>query len=177
MTERGKSTGMADITEITEEPAPELGPPTDTDVDLDVEPETPGPADEQAGGAGFVAVGAAESSSSAKAMTTVAFAAGSIVTSGWNLTVDSTTNGSVNAYATGSAKGLGAGVTATATGSLTLGTQVNVAGSLIADHLLAHGDEVGHIMGMGAEGASISEAALNEGAVIGDDGLVRYPAA
>lgn len=31
-------------------------------------------------------------------------------------------------------------------------------------------------MGMGAEGASISEAILNEGAVVGDDGLVRYPA-
>ena len=28
-----------------------------------------------------------------------------------------------------------------------------------------------------AEGASISEATLNEDAVVGDDGLVRYPAA
>ncbi len=47
---------------------------------------------------------------------------------------------------------------------------------IIADHLLAHGDEVGHIMGMRADGASISEAKLNDGAVVGDDLLVRYPA-
>lgn len=46
---------------------------------------------------------------------------------------------------------------------------------IIADHLIAHGDEVGHIMGLTAEGASISEATLNEGAVVGDDLLVRYP--
>ena len=93
-------------------------------------------ADSTNGGAGFVAVGAAESSSTAKATTTVDFGAASSVTSGWNLTVDSTTNGSVNAYATGSAEGLGAGVTASATGTLTLGTRVTIAGSLIADHLL-----------------------------------------
>ena len=46
---------------------------------------------------------------------------------------------------------------------------------IIADHLIAHGDEVGHIMGATAEGASISNATLNEGAVVGDDLLVRYP--
>ena len=46
---------------------------------------------------------------------------------------------------------------------------------IIADHLLARGDEVLHVMGMGAEGASISEATLNDGAVVGDDLLVRYP--
>ncbi|OFT23284.1 DUF488 family protein [Arthrobacter sp. HMSC08H08] len=47
---------------------------------------------------------------------------------------------------------------------------------IIADHLLAHGDEVSHVMGVGAEGASIRKATLNDGAVIGDDLLVRYPA-
>ena len=31
-------------------------------------------------------------------------------------------------------------------------------------------------MGLRAEGASISEATLNDGAVVGDDLLVRYPA-
>ena len=46
---------------------------------------------------------------------------------------------------------------------------------IIADHLLAHGDDVGHIMGLRAEGASISKATLNDGAVVGDDLLVRYP--
>lgn len=46
---------------------------------------------------------------------------------------------------------------------------------IIADHLIAHGDEVRHIMGTTAEGASISNATLNDGAVIGDDLLVRYP--
>ena len=46
---------------------------------------------------------------------------------------------------------------------------------IIADHLIAHGDEVGHIMGTTAEGASISNATLNDGAVVGDDLLVRYP--
>ena len=46
---------------------------------------------------------------------------------------------------------------------------------IIADHLIAHGDEVGHIMGTTADGASISNATLNDGAVIGDDLLVRYP--
>ncbi|WP_273416444.1 DUF488 family protein [Corynebacterium appendicis] len=47
---------------------------------------------------------------------------------------------------------------------------------IIADHLLAHGDEVEHVMGLGAEGASIRKATLNDGAVVGDDLLVRYPA-
>ena len=46
---------------------------------------------------------------------------------------------------------------------------------IIADHLIAHGDEVEHIMGMGATGAKVSEATLNDGAVIGNDLLVRYP--
>ncbi|MCQ4621801.1 DUF488 family protein [Corynebacterium sp. CCUG 70398] len=46
---------------------------------------------------------------------------------------------------------------------------------IIADHLLAHGDEVEHIMGMGADGAKVSKATLNDGAVIGDDLLVCYP--
>lgn len=46
---------------------------------------------------------------------------------------------------------------------------------IIADHLLAHGDEVEHVMGLGAEGASIRKATLNDGAVVGDDLLVRYP--
>lgn len=47
---------------------------------------------------------------------------------------------------------------------------------IIADHLLAHGDDVEHIMGLRSEGAQISSAKLNDGAVIGDDLLVRYPA-
>lgn len=47
---------------------------------------------------------------------------------------------------------------------------------IIADHLLAHGDDVEHIMGLGAGGASISKAKLNDGAVVGEDLLVRYPA-
>ncbi|WP_297743119.1 DUF488 family protein [uncultured Tessaracoccus sp.] len=46
---------------------------------------------------------------------------------------------------------------------------------IIADHLIAHGDEVEHIMGMGADGPKVSEATLNDGAVIGNDLLVRYP--
>ena len=46
---------------------------------------------------------------------------------------------------------------------------------IIADHLIAHGDEVEHIMGMGADGAKVSEATLNDGAVIDNDLLVRYP--
>ena len=46
---------------------------------------------------------------------------------------------------------------------------------IIADHLIAHGDEVGHIMGLGAAEAKVSEATLNDGAVIGNDLLVRYP--
>ncbi|WP_255695752.1 DUF488 domain-containing protein [Corynebacterium sp. CNCTC7651] len=46
---------------------------------------------------------------------------------------------------------------------------------IIADHLLAHGDEVLHVTGLGAEGASISEATLNEGAVIGDDPSCATP--
>ncbi|MEH0147046.1 DUF488 domain-containing protein [Corynebacterium sp. Q4381] len=47
---------------------------------------------------------------------------------------------------------------------------------IIADHLLAHGDDVDHIMGLKSDGASISKAKLSDGAVIGDDLLVRYPA-
>lgn len=47
---------------------------------------------------------------------------------------------------------------------------------IIADHLLAHGDTVEHIMGLRSDGAQISRAKLNDGAVIGDDLLVRYPA-
>ena len=42
---------------------------------------------------------------------------------------------------------------------------------IIADHRLAAGDRVRHIMGPGA----LSDATLTEGAVIGDDRLVRYP--
>lgn len=44
---------------------------------------------------------------------------------------------------------------------------------IIADHLLAAGDHVVHIMGPG----QVVDAAYNDGAVVGDDGLVRYPAA
>lgn len=43
---------------------------------------------------------------------------------------------------------------------------------IIADHLLAADVTVCHIMGPG----QITPAKLNEGAVIGDDGKVRYPA-
>jgi uncharacterized protein (DUF488 family) len=43
---------------------------------------------------------------------------------------------------------------------------------LIADHLLAAGREVCHIMGPG----QITPAKLTEGAVVGEDGKVRYPA-
>ncbi|MDR7328962.1 DUF488 domain-containing protein [Corynebacterium guangdongense] len=42
---------------------------------------------------------------------------------------------------------------------------------IIADHLLAAGDHVRHIMGPG----TLSDATLTEGAVIGEDRLVRYP--
>lgn len=42
---------------------------------------------------------------------------------------------------------------------------------IIADHLLAAGDEVTHLMGAGRS----TPARLTEGAVIGDDGVVRYP--
>lgn len=47
---------------------------------------------------------------------------------------------------------------------------------IIADHLLAHGDDVQHIMGLRSDGAQLSKATLNHGAVLGDDLLVRYPA-
>mgnify|MGYP002716040289 FL=1 len=47
---------------------------------------------------------------------------------------------------------------------------------IIADHLLALGDDVRHIMGMTQHGPTINAAKLNEGAVVGDDGKVRYPA-
>lgn len=43
---------------------------------------------------------------------------------------------------------------------------------LIADHLLARGHEVAHILGRG----QVKPAELSEGAVIGDDGTVTYPA-
>lgn len=42
---------------------------------------------------------------------------------------------------------------------------------IIADHLLAAGEDVRHIMGPG----QVTEATYNEGAVIGGDGKVRYP--
>lgn len=42
---------------------------------------------------------------------------------------------------------------------------------IITDYLIARGSKVHHIMGEG----KISEARLTHGAVIGDDGLVRYP--
>lgn len=42
---------------------------------------------------------------------------------------------------------------------------------IIADHLLAAGDEVTHLMSVGRS----EPARLTEGAVIGDDGVVRYP--
>ncbi|NYT25818.1 DUF488 domain-containing protein [Alcaligenaceae bacterium] len=43
---------------------------------------------------------------------------------------------------------------------------------IVADHLLARGFEVLHIMGDGR----IDAAQLTRGAVVGDDGMVRYPA-
>ncbi|KAB1644915.1 DUF488 domain-containing protein [Gulosibacter chungangensis] len=43
---------------------------------------------------------------------------------------------------------------------------------IIADHLLAKGDQVIHLMDAGKQ----SPASLTEGAVIGEDGKVRYPA-
>ncbi|QGU04192.1 DUF488 domain-containing protein [Corynebacterium comes] len=42
---------------------------------------------------------------------------------------------------------------------------------IIADHLLAAGEDVRHIMGPG----QITPATFNEGAVIGEDAKVRYP--
>ena len=42
---------------------------------------------------------------------------------------------------------------------------------IIADHLLAAGEDVRHMMGPG----QITRATLNEGAVIGEDAKVRYP--
>lgn len=42
---------------------------------------------------------------------------------------------------------------------------------IIADHLLAAGEEVRHLMGP----RQISEAKFNEGAVVGEDRKVRYP--
>lgn len=42
---------------------------------------------------------------------------------------------------------------------------------IIADHLLAAGDNVLHLMGPG----QITAATFNEGAVVGEDGKVRYP--
>lgn len=42
---------------------------------------------------------------------------------------------------------------------------------IIADHLIAAGEDVSHIMGPG----QIMQATLNEGAVIGADNKVRYP--
>ena len=42
---------------------------------------------------------------------------------------------------------------------------------IIADHLLAASEKVRHLMGPG----SLVDATFNEGAVIGEDGLVRYP--
>lgn len=42
---------------------------------------------------------------------------------------------------------------------------------IIADHLLASGEDVRHIMGPG----SVTAATFNEGAVVGDDHRVRYP--
>ena len=44
---------------------------------------------------------------------------------------------------------------------------------IIADHLLAHGEEVRHILGEGR----VDSAELSRGAVVGDDGIVTYPAA
>lgn len=43
---------------------------------------------------------------------------------------------------------------------------------IIADYLLAAGDDVRHLMGPG----QVTEATFNEGAVVGADGKVRYPA-
>lgn len=43
---------------------------------------------------------------------------------------------------------------------------------IIADHLLAAGEDVRHLMGAG----KVTAATLTEGAVVGDDGVVRYPA-
>ncbi len=44
---------------------------------------------------------------------------------------------------------------------------------IVADHLLAHGEEVWHILSAG----HVERASLTRGAVVGADGLVRYPAA
>lgn len=46
---------------------------------------------------------------------------------------------------------------------------------IIADHLLAHGDNVQHIMRMTQHGPTLSAAKLNDGAVVGEDKKVRYP--
>ncbi|ADK28540.1 DUF488 domain-containing protein [Corynebacterium pseudotuberculosis] len=46
---------------------------------------------------------------------------------------------------------------------------------IIADHLLARGDRVHHIMGQTKNGTTLIDAVFNQGAVVGDDGLVRYP--
>lgn len=43
---------------------------------------------------------------------------------------------------------------------------------IIADHLLAAGEDVRHLMGPG----QVTEATYNEGAVVGEDHKVRYPA-
>ncbi|WP_291314846.1 DUF488 family protein [Corynebacterium sp. UBA2622] len=46
---------------------------------------------------------------------------------------------------------------------------------IIADHLLARGDRVRHIMGHTGNGTTLSDAVLTEGAVVGNDDVVRYP--
>ncbi|MCO6394123.1 DUF488 domain-containing protein [Corynebacterium sp. MC-17D] len=46
---------------------------------------------------------------------------------------------------------------------------------IIADHLLAHGDDVQHIMGITQHGPTLNAAKLNDGAVVGKDMKVRYP--
>lgn len=44
---------------------------------------------------------------------------------------------------------------------------------IVSDHLLAHGEDVFHIMGLG----HVSEARLTEGAIVQADGVVVYPVA
>jgi len=44
---------------------------------------------------------------------------------------------------------------------------------IVTDHLLAHGETVWHIMGLG----KLEAAHLSAGAVVGEGGAVRYPAA
>jgi len=46
---------------------------------------------------------------------------------------------------------------------------------IIADHLLARGERVHHIMGRTERGTTITDAVLNDGAVVRGDGSVRYP--